>query len=704
MLFVYCFLLFINLFFVVLPFVSKSKHIASSLFSLATFFLSLWCVSIYFCWVYPALIWHRIAFFSMSCFPLVLLYFVLVYPKRRFNFSWLVYVALSLFPLFMAILSFTPYIVESVLDARNLSYSWGHSVFLFYILAYIGATLFIALRGIYIFSSSNKKALKIFFMGVLSALFMGLTSNMIMPAFGYTSYYILGPFFTSSTFVLFMAYALLKYQFLSLRPIIGKSFAWLGTAALFIFSAVSFWWLYDAYLTAYLALSVFHFFILLYLLSFSSLFHKIRIRLQSSTDKLFLRSSFDYKQLLLNYQRQVSNVVSVDQLVEITLNFLKLDFECSPVLLALPLDFAAQKNLSSRFVLYGFNGTDKSNLFIELSEFENLLNPNQLVLKQSDLSFNHSFQRVFNDTNTRFSFFALSKSSSCLGMILLGSKLNQDNFIKDDMFFLSSFLEQFRLILLRILQSRIQSEVMIAQRIQDDIIPKYLDIKHLETQAFLQASSEIGGDYYDVFHQDKRSWLILADVAGHGLGAGLVMFMLQSIMSTLLFENLDITPAMLNYKANLHLSRTLKRLQNQRHVSIAVLCWDHDSHIMTFSGCHESLLHYRHTDHVLAPMKINHFPLGLGLFEDLSFDAFTESSFVLNKGDFFFMATDGLLESYKSGDNRLEPFGMQRLEQTLLSVAKDSIPNISKHLLSVFNDYTSAHYSDDVSFIISRHV
>ncbi len=58
-------------------------------------------------------------------------------------------------------------------------------------------------------------------------------------------------------------------------------------------------------------------------------------------------------------------------------------------------------------------------------------------------------------------------------------------------------------------------------------------VEGLELSAVMKPAAEVGGDYYDVLATDEGGWLGIGDVAGHGLAAGLVMLMIQSMISAL---------------------------------------------------------------------------------------------------------------------------------------------------------------------------
>ena len=58
----------------------------------------------------------------------------------------------------------------------------------------------------------------------------------------------------------------------------------------------------------------------------------------------------------------------------------------------------------------------------------------------------------------------------------------------------------------------------------------------------MHAATEVGGDYYDVVPVDDGCWLGIGDVAGHGLGTGLVMLMMQSGIGALARKMPDAAP------------------------------------------------------------------------------------------------------------------------------------------------------------------
>jgi len=84
---------------------------------------------------------------------------------------------------------------------------------------------------------------------------------------------------------------------------------------------------------------------------------------------------------------------------------------------------------------------------------------------------------------------------------------------------------------------KVAKELELAARIQKELLPKQLPkIENLDLAASLIAATEVGGDCYDFIVKEKDGNLLfyIADVTGHGVGAGLVSAINNALVPTLL--------------------------------------------------------------------------------------------------------------------------------------------------------------------------
>ena len=96
-----------------------------------------------------------------------------------------------------------------------------------------------------------------------------------------------------------------------------------------------------------------------------------------------------------------------------------------------------------------------------------------------------------------------------------------------------SILENARLIERERERQRLEQELNIAREIQQTLVPQGLqEFPNFSISGSYRPCDEVGGDYFDVFPlPDGRVALLIADVAGKGLGAALVTTMLQGALS-----------------------------------------------------------------------------------------------------------------------------------------------------------------------------
>ena len=87
----------------------------------------------------------------------------------------------------------------------------------------------------------------------------------------------------------------------------------------------------------------------------------------------------------------------------------------------------------------------------------------------------------------------------------------------------------------------LDKELELARRVQRDLLPDLIEsAAEVELATTFEPSAAIGGDYFDVLRRPgRRLAVVIADVAGHGLAAGLRMAMVKSALVLLAEEEID---------------------------------------------------------------------------------------------------------------------------------------------------------------------
>ena len=84
-------------------------------------------------------------------------------------------------------------------------------------------------------------------------------------------------------------------------------------------------------------------------------------------------------------------------------------------------------------------------------------------------------------------------------------------------------------------KARMEQEMLAAREIQQKLLPSGpLSVPGLEILAFCEPAREVAGDYYDFLHfSDTKLGVLIADVSGKGLPAGLYMAQLKVLVQSL---------------------------------------------------------------------------------------------------------------------------------------------------------------------------
>ena len=275
------------------------------------------------------------------------------------------------------------------------------------------------------------------------------------------------------------------------------------------------------------------------------------------------------------------------------------------------------------------------------------------------------------------------------------------NFSNEDIILLTTLSNQISSNLLRIKELRLTSQIEIAQKIQTEIIPQQQYIPNCDISTFMKSSDEVGGDFYDIHHKNEDCWIILGDVAGHGIGSGMIMLMIQSIFSTIIHSSNIIDPAILNKLANKVLCKHFERLTEPRPISLVTL-HTKDGKNFKIHGNHENVYQFNKENDVVNHIPVHDIPLGIGLTEELDDSCFISNSITLNQDDILLLTTDGLTEAYKNGNLKNEQYEDKRITNLLKKHSKSTVEELKKKIIKSINDFTNKVFQDDMTFIILK--
>lgn len=244
-------------------------------------------------------------------------------------------------------------------------------------------------------------------------------------------------------------------------------------------------------------------------------------------------------------------------------------------------------------------------------------------------------------------------------------------------------------------QEQLRKELEIAAQIQTSIVPHHIDVPGLDIAARMLPATDVGGDYYDFVNVKDGCWIGVGDVAGHGLTAGLIMMMIQSVVSSLGRANPDASPRKLVGVVNEVMYDNIRaRLRQDEHCTFSLIRYHADGRLV-FAGAHEEM--------ILCPAdggpcrRVATPGTWLGAVHDV--EAFTfDSTLQLSPGDLLVLYTDGITETM---DRDGEMFGIDRVCTEIEAARTQPPASIRDRLLDAVREW--GEQADDITLVVMRY-
>jgi len=213
---------------------------------------------------------------------------------------------------------------------------------------------------------------------------------------------------------------------------------------------------------------------------------------------------------------------------------------------------------------------------------------------------------------------------------------------------------------------RLESELELSQVVQRALLPQRMpNIKGVELAAFSRPSEIIGGDYFDFFQfRDGTHGLVIADVSGHGVSAGMLMSSLQMAIRTMAPET--DSPGEILERINRFY---IHNINFTTFVTVFLARFDPASLTMTYVNAgHNPPAIRRKKDSTINWLKPT--APAIGLAED--FHPRMEA-IEFSEGDSLLLYTDGVTEVLSLGN---EQFGTERLAELVQQNADLPAPDL----------------------------
>ena len=203
-------------------------------------------------------------------------------------------------------------------------------------------------------------------------------------------------------------------------------------------------------------------------------------------------------------------------------------------------------------------------------------------------------------------------------------------------------------------RGRIEAEMNIARDIQQSLLPqKPMHVPGCSVYGKTVPASEVGGDYFDFLDLGGgKVAVVIADVAGHGVGAGIIAAMTKSALY--LQTAKDPAPSQIMSSLNEALAQITDR---KTFVTCAYMLVSLTDRSLQFATAGHPGVLKKSTSGDISELRTKN--LALGVKQGVKFE---EAHLDLAAGDTFLLYTDGISESTNPGG---QAFGTEGIADAL---------------------------------------
>jgi len=237
-------------------------------------------------------------------------------------------------------------------------------------------------------------------------------------------------------------------------------------------------------------------------------------------------------------------------------------------------------------------------------------------------------------------------------------------------------------------QETVRRELEVAEKIQQQLLlSDFRNIEGADVHAASFPHHKVGGDYYDVISRSgKGFFVVIADVAGKGIGAALLMANLQAQLRALILSEDTLSRVIVRLNENL---KTITR--GEQFVTLFIAHVRKDEGEMDFINAGHNHPVFV-SGGIVKTLDTGTVPLGI-----MDFQHADQETLPVKAGDLLFLFTDGLVDQ---PDLKGNLYGENNVIRNVTNgsgkTAKEIVSEIREHYLEYSQDCEPA---DDVTML-----
>jgi phosphoserine phosphatase RsbU/P len=267
-------------------------------------------------------------------------------------------------------------------------------------------------------------------------------------------------------------------------------------------------------------------------------------------DKKYYRMKFDYKKASTDFSEILEMNIDLKDLAEKIINGLAglLHLKNSGIL------FYRNEETIAADYYYGFieEGISEYYKLTVKKQIENIKKFNSEIRVEY---IEKNLREIYQKCEFKY-IIPIRSKAQVLGAIMLGDKMSEVPYHRDDFEFLNTLTGQISVAIENAFlyeeltqRERIKHELDLARKIQLASLPKDIpEIEGLKVSGISLPAHEVGGDFYDFLSINNELTVIVGDVSGKGTSAAIYMSKIQGMIRTL--HEFNLSPKQLLIKSN----------------------------------------------------------------------------------------------------------------------------------------------------------
>ena len=204
----------------------------------------------------------------------------------------------------------------------------------------------------------------------------------------------------------------------------------------------------------------------------------------------------------------------------------------------------------------------------------------------------------------------------------------------------------------------ITDSIQYAKRIQEAILPsiKILNDNFPNSFVLYLPRDIVSGDFYVFQKLGERFIFICADATGHGVPGAFMSLISSIIIKDILHSNENILPSELLTKLDFQITQIFEagNQETQDGLDLAVCIYNPQNQTLVYSAAMRPLLLFQNNQWVY--IKGSRFSIGISKY--IQEKTFIDNEIKLNKGDRFYLFTDGLPDQFNDNEKKLKVRGL----------------------------------------------